>query len=124
MLPARPQLLNQEPPRPQQLAFPDFAIVAHLEHSELIDVVVAAMCEHWSNTITVTESMVNNLTTYAITPGLTVAGLHALNPTVIQFFVCSTSAVLEPSAAGSATTDSAGFGERATPRTRHRTEDR
>jgi len=44
-LPARPQFLNQEPPRPQQLIFPDFEMVLHLRHTELmmVDVVVAGL---------------------------------------------------------------------------------
>ena len=41
-LPALPQFLNQEPPRPQQLVLPDFLIVPHLGHTELAMVVVAA----------------------------------------------------------------------------------
>ena len=41
-LPPAPQLLNQEPPRPQQLILPDFRMVPHLEHSGLMVVVVAA----------------------------------------------------------------------------------
>ena len=32
VLPAPPQFLNQEPPRPQQLILPDFAMVPHLLH--------------------------------------------------------------------------------------------
>ena len=39
-LPALPHVPNQEPPRPQQLALPDFPIVPHFGHAELI--VVAA----------------------------------------------------------------------------------
>ena len=34
-LPALPQFPNQEPLRPQQLLFPDFAMMPHLEHKEL-----------------------------------------------------------------------------------------
>ena len=44
---------------------------------------------------------------------LTCAGLDALKPRVIGVSVDSTSAVLKPSAARSATTHSAGFRERA-----------
>ena len=40
-LPEPPQLLNQEPPRAQQLLSPDFAMVPHLRHSELMVVVMA-----------------------------------------------------------------------------------
>ena len=38
-LPALPQFLNQEPPRPQQLRFPDFAMTPHL-HSGLMVVIL------------------------------------------------------------------------------------
>ena len=41
VLPAPPQLLNHEPPRPQQLLFPDFAMMPHLGHTEVMVVVVA-----------------------------------------------------------------------------------
>ena len=51
--------------------------------------------------------------------GLTLAGLDALKPPVIYVFVCSTSAVLIPTTARSATTDSARFLERATLEARH-----
>ena len=51
--------------------------------------------------------------------GLTFAGLHAFKPHVIYVFVCSTSAVLVPSTVRSATTDSAGFQERAALWARH-----
>ena len=41
VLPPLPQFLNQEPPRPQQLAWPDFLMVPHLEHTDMLgDVVV------------------------------------------------------------------------------------
>ena len=43
----------------------------------------------------------------------TFAGLHALKPAVMKVFVACTSALLEPSTARSAATDSAGFWERA-----------
>ena len=54
---------------------------------------------------------------------LTFAGLCALNPRVISISVAGTSAVLEPSAATSATIDSAGFRKRATLWTLHRASD-
>ena len=41
-LSARPQFLNQEPPRPQQLLLPDFPMMPHLGHTELMVVVVTA----------------------------------------------------------------------------------
>ena len=40
VLPAPPQCLNQEPPRPQQLCLPDFLMEPHLGHTELLVVVV------------------------------------------------------------------------------------
>ena len=47
MLPAPPQVLNQAPPRAQQLIFPDFAMVPHFGHTELM-VVVATDVYMWS----------------------------------------------------------------------------
>ncbi len=44
---------------------------------------------------------------------LTFAGIHAFRPPAINISVADSSAVLEPSAARSATTDSAGFPEHA-----------
>ena len=41
-LPARPHFPNQAPLRLQQLIFPDFAMMPHLGHTELMVVVVAA----------------------------------------------------------------------------------
>ena len=35
MSPLSPHLLNQEPPRAQQLSLPDFLVVPHLGHTEL-----------------------------------------------------------------------------------------
>ena len=57
---------------------------------------------------------------HAINPELTFAGLHSLRPPVVYVSVGSTSAVLVPSTAGSATTDSARFPKRCTLRTRCR----
>ena len=48
----------------------------------------------------------------AIDIELTFAGFHALIPLVVDVVAASTSTVLEPSTARSATTDSAGFRER------------
>jgi hypothetical protein len=47
--------LNHEPPRPQQLLFPDFAMMPHLGHTEVMVVVVVAgggfyEREHWADT--------------------------------------------------------------------------
>ena len=50
---------------------------------------------------------------HAVNIELTFAGLHALRPPVISVPVAGTSTVLKPSTARSATTDSAGFPERA-----------
>ena len=51
---------------------------------------------------------------------LTFADLHALKPAVINVSVANTSTVLKPSTARSATTDFAGFLERAALWARHR----
>ena len=61
---------------------------------------------------------------HAIALELTFAGLHALKPAVISVSAAGPSAVLEPSTARSATTDSAGFRECAALWTRHHTSDR
>ena len=50
---------------------------------------------------------------------LTFARLHAFRPAVIDIFVAISSAVLEPSTARSATTDSAGFLKRTALWARH-----
>ena len=50
---------------------------------------------------------------------LTFAGRHTIKPLVIDVLVVGTSAVLKPSTARSATTDSAGFLERVTLWARH-----
>ena len=47
-LPALPQFPNQEPLRPQQLISPDFAMIPHLAHTELMAVVVAAGVYTWA----------------------------------------------------------------------------
>ena len=60
---------------------------------------------------------------HAVNLELTFASLHALKPTVINVSVASTSAVLKPNTARSATTDSAGFLERAALRACHRISD-
>ena len=41
VLPAPPQFLNQEPPRPQQLLLPDF-VAPHMGHTEIVIVVVVS----------------------------------------------------------------------------------
>ena len=60
-----------------------------------------------------------DLSTWSVSLGLTRAGLLALKPPVISVSVAGTSAVLVPSTARSAATDSAGFPERATLCARH-----
>ena len=72
--------------------------------------------------MTVNESMVDyyHVTTF----GLTLAGLCALKPPVVYVFVGTTSAVLEPSTARSATTDSTGFRKPAALWANHPTKDR
>ena len=42
VLRAPPHFLNQEPPRPQQLLSPDFAMVPHLGHPDMMVVVLVA----------------------------------------------------------------------------------
>ena len=61
---------------------------------------------------------------YVIRLGRTFACVLALNPLMIYVLICITSTVLEPSTAGSATTDSAGYRKRATLWTHYPTEDR
>ena len=61
---------------------------------------------------------------HVISIGLTFTGLCALKPPVVYVSVDSTSAVLVPSTAGSATTNSARFLKRSTLRTRCGAEDR
>ena len=56
--------------------------------------------------------------------GLTFAGLYALKPPVIYIFVCTTSAVLVPSTARSATTYPTGFCKPAALRANDPTKDR
>ena len=56
---------------------------------------------------------------YDVSFGLTFAGLDTLIPPVIRVSVADTSTVFVPSTARSATTDSAGFFERATSRALH-----
>ena len=61
---------------------------------------------------------------FTISLELTFASLNALKPPVSNVGIAGTSAVLEPRTARSATTDSAGFLERAALQTRHRIRDR
>ena len=61
---------------------------------------------------------------HVLSIALTLAGLHAFKPSVINVSVAGTPAVLKPSTARSATTHSAGSAERAALWTRHRIRDR
>ena len=112
-LPAPPQFLNQEPPRPQQLILPDFAMAPHLEHKELIVVAVAGvhMCGHWLKTQREKHFNSNWVKMYLNTVNieLTFAGIRAFKPPVINVSPASTSAVIIPSTTRSATTDSPRF---------------
>ena len=70
------------------------------------------LCRNWSKTET--RKLYNShqsILLHRMSLGLTFAGIRALRPPVIYVFVCSTSAVLIPSAARSAAADSAGFRE-------------
>ena len=117
MLPAPPQLLNQEPPRPQQLGLPDFTIAPHLGHSELtVVVVVSASVFMYIGQDTKekhSQQSLFSLCGKVVSLQLTLAGRHALEPLVINIFVADTSAVLKPGTARSAATLSAGFLKRA-----------
>ena len=133
-LPSLPQFLNQEPPRPQQLIWPELSMMPHLEHMELMLVVTAAEVHMWSlvegtkNTNTLSNSLFSVVSMvmylHAINIELTFAGLHTLKPRLLNVSVVGSSTLLVPSTARSATTDSAGFLERAALETRHRIRDR
>ena len=65
-MPARPQFLNQEPPRPQQLVFPDFAIVPHLGHSGLVVIILVAAGIYLSISQTNKEGNTQQFTIYCL----------------------------------------------------------
>ena len=65
---------------------------------------------HEENTLTAMNEHVST----PVNLELTFAGLHALKPLVIHIFVAGSPTPPKPSTARSATTDSAGFLERAT----------
>ena len=121
MSPSLPHLLNQEPPRPQQLIFPDLFVTPHFKHTESIVVTTDAVCGH-----ACVRDMNSNTLSHSQSDGarLTVTGLRALEPAVLDVSVISTSTVIEPSTARSATTGSAGFLERAALWAHARTRDR
>ena len=79
-------------------------------------------CIHVGIDLRHSQSLFNlskHLCTYVISLELTFAGLDAIKPPVISVSVAGTSTVLIPSTARSATTDSAGFLERAALWARH-----
>ena len=127
-LPAPPQFLNQEPPRAQQLLFPDFEIVAHAWHVAPMVVVIRSGVFYAKIGQRPKQQNPHNshrsILLHRMSLGLTFAGIRALRPPVIYVFVCSTSAVLVPSAARGAAADSAGCRERAALRTREGIRDR
>ena len=113
-LPAVPHFLNQEPPRPQQLIFPDFAMAPHLGHAGLVVVIVmaASIYAMWVfvkevNRKRLTVAVYSHSYIHIIDLELTFAGLHAIGPPVINVFAATSSAALEPSTPRSAATDSA-----------------
>ena len=92
-LAAVPQFSNQEPPRPQQLLLPDFAMIPHLGHAALIViavVVVTAGVHMWHRRIN-TKMKRRKQSLHDLSLRLT-AGLDALKPAVISvpFVVTST----------------------------------
>ena len=100
----------------------------HLGHAELVLLVVAAgvHADIGQNT---SKEIRKHGTTKPVTAwaargsmymlGLTFASLGAIKPPVINFSAAGTSTVLKPSAARSATTESAGFRKRAALSARH-----
>ena len=98
-------------------------MVPHARHEELIAVVMAAGVCRWAMMVNAKRNApinpLSSLIKHVATPiyaGLTCAGLHALNPTVLKIFVADTSTILIPSTTRSAATDSPGFLERAAVR--------
>ena len=130
-LTAPPQVLNQEPPWPQQLLFPDFSMVPHLEHTEPTIVVVAAgvwmralIKDTKRKILSYSLFSLSEMCVYMISNiELTFTGLEALRPLVTNVSVDWSSAVRIPSTARSAATGSTGFQERATLWARHRFSD-
>ena len=110
-----PQFSYQAPPGAQQLSLPDFLKVPHLRHTGLIGTSGVHMwvlvTENREIDITPTSKHFGLHTCILHSPGreLTFASIDALDPRVINVSVAGTTAVLEPSTAGSATTEFAGF---------------
>ena len=100
-LPALPQFLNQEPPRPQQLRLPDFSMVPHLKHNKLLVVVVVVVVfvtagidmQRFGQRDRTEQSWLR-IQLLALGLELTFAGLHTLRPPVISVSVVDSSAVL------------------------------
>ena len=87
-------------------------MVPHVRHSDLMAVVVVAAGSKIRAFVKKTnrKTLKNHyvlMQLHVIGLGLTFAGLHAIGPPVIDIFAAKSSAVLEPSAARSTTTDSA-----------------
>ena len=105
-------------------------MVPHLGHTELTVVLVVAGVYMWAGQRQKRDMLQQTLLTlgnnylHALSLELTFAGLHSFKPPVINISIASTSTVLKPSTVRSATTDSAGFLERATFWTHHRINDR
>ena len=96
-------------------------MVPHVRHTDLMVVVVVAGICVWgvSSTLIIRalQKPPSSVLKHVSTPfnlGLTFAGLHALDPAVVQFIIAGTSTILIPSTARSTTTGSPGFLERAT----------
>ena len=81
----------------------------------IADIDVQKFTSYQTHSITCTQIIIPyGLAYLAIKLGLTFAGLHAFNPTVIHISVAKMSAVVVPSTARSAATDSSRFPENAT----------
>ena len=109
-------------------------MVPHLGHTELIIIVVVAAAGVYiymafvrdNHGKMLKQSLLNLSDDYlhVVSSQLTFAGSYTFKPPVINDSVPCTSTVLEPSTSRSATTDSAGFLERAALRACHRVSDR
>ena len=120
-LPTVPQLFNQEPPRAQQLLLPDFLVVPHFRQKGLMRVLLVPSVLSFPTLVK--QKSKNHIPSQSLFHANeddepTFAGLHALRPPVMNVFVACTSAILIPSTARSATTDSPEFGESTALRTR------
>ena len=96
-------------------------MVPHFAHTELMIVVAATGVDIWAlvknkNSKTRQQSLpwLSDNHVYVISLELTFTCIHTFEPPVINVSVAGTSTVLKPSTTRSATTESAGFTERAT----------